>query len=170
MVKKRNTSIVLVGMMGSGKSLIGEKLALSLNLPFVDSDDIVEAETNASVSDIFTYQGEAYFRTKEAQVIQNILQGSPVVLACGGGAFCYAPTRELCKKFAVSIYLKTPAEILWNRVENQHHRPLAKNGFEPFKALLESRKNDYEQADIIIDCENKDEIKIISKIIKEITA
>ena len=164
MVKKANRSIVLVGMMGSGKSLVGEKLSAALNLPFADSDNIIEEEVNARISDIFTYQGEEYFRKKEAEVIANLLQGEAIVLSCGGGAFCNEKTRKLCKTLGISIYLKTPAKTLWNRVENKNHRPLAKDGFDRFNALLESRKADYEQADIIIDCQGKNENDITNQI------
>ncbi len=162
-------SIILVGMMGSGKSVIGEKLAQALKLPLKDSDQIIETNTNASIADIFKHRGEAYFRSKEVETIKELLTDKPCVLSCGGGAFSQVKIAKLCEKFGLTIYLKTPIATLWERVDNKSHRPLAQNGFEAFAEILKKRTSDYEKADIIIDCNNKNEHIITSEIIDKIS-
>ncbi len=165
----QKNSIILVGMMGSGKSVIGEKLAQSLTRPFKDSDQIIEANTNASIADIFKSEGEDYFRSKEVEAINEPLTGEPCVLSSGGGAFCQARIAKLCEEFGLTIYLKTPIGALWERVKNKYHRPLARNGFEDFDKILQKRSIDYEKANIIIDCDNKDEKAITAEIIGRIS-
>ncbi len=170
MGKNANKSIVLVGMMGCGKSVMGKKLSTKIGLPFIDSDTVIESDTNMPITDIFAKYGEAHFRKKEAEVIKKILQGEQCVLSCGGGAFCHPPTRELCKKMATSIFLSVPVKTLWARIKDQSHRPLVKNGLNAFQGLLRTRQQDYQQADIIIDCEGKGFTKILNEIIKQISA
>ena len=170
MGKNANKSIVLVGMMGSGKSVTGKKLSAKIGLPFIDSDSVIETDEELPITDIFEKFGEAHFRKKEAQTIEKILQGKPCVLSCGGGAFCHAPTRDLCKKFATSIFLSVPTRVLWARIKDHSHRPLVKNGLKAFEGLLRTRQNDYQQADIIIDCKGKSFTKIINEIVKQISA
>ncbi|MBE8233205.1 MAG: shikimate kinase, partial [Endozoicomonadaceae bacterium] len=115
-----------------------------------DSDKIIESNSNSSITDIFKYKGEAYFRSKEVETIKDILTGEPCILASGGGAFCQPEIIKLCREFGLTIYLKTPIDVLWERVKNKSHRPLAENGFETFAEILQKRSFHYEKANIII--------------------
>src|SRR6266581_1047160 len=99
-------SIVMVGMMGAGKSSVGRRLAARLGLPFVDADGEIEQAANASINEIFERHGEAYFRDGERRVIRRLLDGAPKVLATGGGAFMQPETRAAIKQDAISIWLK----------------------------------------------------------------
>src|ERR1700709_769321 len=111
-------------MMGAGKSTVGRRLAMRLGLPFLDADTEIEAAAGMSISDIFEVHGEPYFRDGEARVIARLLDGVPVVLATGGGAFMRAQPRELIGETAVSIWLKADADIILRRVKRRPARPL----------------------------------------------
>src|SRR5437868_14215977 len=117
-------SIVLIGMMGAGKSTIGRRLAARLRLPFLDADIEIEAAAGMSIPDIFETQGEPYFRDGEARVIARLLDGGPAVLATGGGAFMREETRSRIRDLAVSIWLKADAEVILRRVKRRADRPL----------------------------------------------
>ncbi len=116
--------IVLVGMMGVGKSSVGKRLAEKLSLPFVDSDDEIEAAANMSITDIFETYGEAYFRDGERRVIQRLISGTPAVVATGGGAFIDDKTRALIREKAASVWLDADLDILIERLSQRDHRPL----------------------------------------------
>ena len=121
--------IVLVGYMGSGKSIIGRILSKKLNLPFYDLDDLIVKETSKSINEIFKTHGEVYFRNLEHQVFkQTLLQNNAFVLSLGGGTTCYANNHELLKNPTItSIYLKASIATLVKRLENElHERPLLK--------------------------------------------
>ncbi|MEL6518900.1 MAG: shikimate kinase, partial [Pseudomonadota bacterium] len=119
MVFRLNKTVVMVGMMGAGKTAIGQALARKLQVPFLDSDaEIVEA-ANASIAEIFERYGEAFFREKEAQVIARLLAGPPGVLSTGGGAFLSADNREMISKAGVSVWLKADLDLLWARVKHK---------------------------------------------------
>jgi shikimate kinase len=117
-------SVVLVGMMGAGKSTIGRRLATRLGLPFLDADTEIEAAAGMSISDIFEVHGEPHFRDGEARVIARLLDGGPVVLATGGGAFMREETRQRIGDNALSIWLKVDADIIMRRVKRRPDRPL----------------------------------------------
>jgi shikimate kinase / 3-dehydroquinate synthase len=146
-------SIVLVGMMGAGKTSVGKRLAAKLGLPFVDADAEIEAGAQLTVSEIFERFGEAYFREGERKVIARLLNSGPVVLATGGGAFMNATTRENIARHGVSIWLKPSFEVLLARVRKKSNRPLLKTA-DPertLRQLLDERSPIYALADFTID-------------------
>src|SRR5215467_700103 len=116
--------IVLVGMMGAGKSTIGRRLAARLHLPFVDADTEIEAAAGMTIPEIFEIHGEPHFRDGEARVIARLLETGPTVLATGGGSFMRAETRRRIGDKAVSLWLKADADIIMRRVRRRADRPL----------------------------------------------
>lgn len=132
----RQKTIVLVGLMGVGKSSVGRRLATALNLPFRDADNEVEAAAGRSISEIFAELGEAAFRDGERRVIARLLDEPPHVLATGGGAFVNAETRALINEKAISVWLKADIELLARRVGRKDTRPLLK-GKDPVAVLTE---------------------------------
>lgn len=151
-------SIVLVGLMGAGKSCIGRKLARALNLPFVDADEEVEKAAGCSVEDIFELYGEKAFRDGEERVIARLLEGGPQVLATGGGAFMNPRTRERIKATGISIWLRAELDVLVRRTRRRAGRPLLKNG-DPratLERLMKERYPVYAEADIIVDSKDED--------------
>lgn len=117
-------TVVLVGMMGSGKTAIGRNLAARLGVPFIDSDAEIEAAANASISEIFARDGEAFFRDREAEVIARLLRDGPVVLATGGGAFLSERNRRAIAAEGVALWLDADLDLLWERVRHKDTRPL----------------------------------------------
>lgn len=145
-------SIVLVGMMGAGKSSIGRRLASELGLPFVDADSEIEAAAGMTISEIFETHGEAYFRSGEARVIARLLEGGPQVLASGGGAFINPQTRALILARAVSVWLKADLDVLLRRIRRRSDRPLLKTN-DPegaLRRLIEERDPIYAEADLTV--------------------
>ena len=143
-------TLVLVGMMGAGKSSIGRRLATRLGLPFVDADTEIEIAANASIPEIFDRHGEAYFRDGERRVIQRLLDGKAKVLAAGGGAFIQPETRSAIRKDAISIWLKADRDLLLSRVRRRSSRPLLRDG-DPattIERLIAERYPIYAKADI----------------------
>ncbi|WP_227340411.1 shikimate kinase [Sphingopyxis sp. P8] len=122
----RARPIVLVGLMGSGKSTIGRRLAQRLGMPFADADDEIERAAGMTIADIFARFGEAHFRDGERRVIARLLSGKPLVLATGGGAFMNDETRGLIQRNALSIWLDADIATLVERVARRSHRPLLK--------------------------------------------
>src|SRR5918997_2074552 len=120
-------SIVLVGLMGAGKSTVGRRLGTRLDLAFKDADAEIEAAAGMSVADIFALHGEPYFREGEARVIGRLLQEGPAILATGGGAFMNADTRARIAAAGVSIWLKAEFDVLMRRVRKRSNRPLLRN-------------------------------------------
>lgn len=123
----RERSIVLVGLMGSGKSTVGRRLAQRLGMRFVDADDEIERAADTSISDIFARFGEAHFRDGERRVIARLLAGKPMVLATGGGAFINDETRALILQGSLCIWLDADIPTLVERVGRRSHRPLLRN-------------------------------------------
>lgn len=123
----RRGPIVLVGMMGVGKSTVGRRLAARLGLAFVDADEEIEKAADMSVSEIFERYGEAYFRDGERRVIARLLDGAPKVIATGGGAFMQDETRRLILDAAIAIWLDADIDILVDRVSRRDSRPLLKD-------------------------------------------
>jgi shikimate kinase len=146
-------SVVLVGMMGAGKSTIGRRLAARLRLPFQDADTEIElAHAGMTIPEIFTVYGEPYFRDGEARVIARLLDGGPGVLATGGGAFMREETRNRIRDKAVSVWLKADADTIMKRVKRRADRPLLQTA-DPAATigrLIEERHTVYELADITI--------------------
>lgn len=145
--------LVLVGMMGAGKTAIGRRLAERLDCPFLDADDEIETAAGCSISDIFAIHGEAAFRDGERRVIKRLLDCNPTVLATGGGAFMDADIRQAVRDKGISIWLKADVETLWQRVRRRDHRPLleTKNPRETLERLIQDRYPTYAEADITVD-------------------
>lgn len=145
-------SVVLVGMMGAGKSTIGRRLAVRLRLPFIDADTEIEAAAGMSIADIFETHGEPHFRDGEARVIARLLDHGPAVLATGGGAFMREETRNRIRDKAISIWLKAEADIIMRRVRRRADRPLlqTENPEATVSRLLEQREPVYQNADLTI--------------------
>jgi len=145
--------IVLVGLMGAGKTTVGRRLAARLNVPFVDADAEIEVAAGRSISDIFADFGEAEFRKGERRVIARLLDDTPKVLATGGGAFMDPRTRERIKRRALSIWLKADLDLLVERTARRNTRPLLQTGdpAEILKRLAEERYPVYAQADITVE-------------------
>jgi shikimate kinase len=146
-------TIVMVGLMGAGKTSIGRRLAARLGLPFVDADDAIEEAAKSSISDIFERLGEESFRDGERRVIARLLDDSPIVLATGGGAFMDPDTRALIAAKGISIWLRADIDTLVRRTSRREDRPLLKNGDprEILTNLMNLRYPIYEQADITVD-------------------
>ncbi|MGH6615926.1 shikimate kinase [Sphingomonas sp.] len=131
--------IVLVGLMGAGKSTVGRRLAARMRLPFVDADNEIEAAAGMSVADIFEKFGEAHFRDGERRVIARLIDGTPKVIATGGGAFINDDTRALILDQAIAIWLDANADVLADRVQRRDSRPLLR-GRNPRDVLIELAK------------------------------
>jgi len=146
-------TIALVGMMGAGKSTVGRKLADSLGAGFVDSDDEIEKAASLTVQEIFERLGEPEFRRGERRVIERLVNGPPIVLATGGGAYLDAATRALLKEKATTIWLRADLETIWKRVSRRDTRPLLKkpNPKQVLADLAAARAPIYAEADIVID-------------------
>ena len=145
-------SVVLVGMMGAGKSTIGRRLSARLRMPFGDADTEIEAAAGMSISDIFENHGERHFRDGEARVIARLLDSGPAVLATGGGAFMREETRSRITGKAVSIWLKADADTIMKRVKRRADRPLLQTA-DPTATvgrLIGEREPVYQNADITI--------------------
>ncbi|HEY4136758.1 MAG TPA: shikimate kinase [Alphaproteobacteria bacterium] len=146
-------SVVLVGMMGAGKTSVGRILAQKLALPFVDADAEIEAAAQSTIEEIFARDGEAVFRSGERRVIARLLDGPVAVLATGGGAFMSEETRVHVRQRGLSIWLRADIELLLKRVARRKDRPLLKTGDmrETLRRLLAEREPVYAEADITVD-------------------
>ena len=151
--RRLERTVALVGMMGVGKSTVGKKLAESLGSPFVDSDDEIVRAAGLSVQEIFQRHGESEFRRGERRVIERLLNGPPIVLATGGGAYIDPDTRALLKEKATTIWLRANLDLIWKRVNRRDTRPLLKqeNPKQVLADLLALRTPIYAEADIAID-------------------
>ncbi|WP_323005514.1 shikimate kinase [Pseudorhodobacter sp.] len=148
-------SVVLVGMMGSGKTAVGTQLARLLSVPFIDSDDAIVAAATRSIAEIFERDGEAFFRQKETQIIGRLLEGPSCVLSTGGGAFIAPRNRELIAAKGVSVWLRADLELLWQRVRHKSSRPLlhTPNPKATLKEIHAKRVPIYALADLTVDAE-----------------
>jgi shikimate kinase len=150
-------TLVMVGLMGAGKSAIGRRLAQRLALPFLDADAEIEAAAGCSIEEIFTRHGEPAFRDGERRVIARLLDGPVHVLATGGGAFIDPQTRAKIREKGISIWLRADLDTLVERTSRRTHRPLLKQG-EPrdvLARLLAERGPIYAEADIAIDSDER---------------
>jgi shikimate kinase len=146
-------TIVMVGLMGAGKTSIGKRLAQRLGLSFIDADHEIETAAGCTIEEIFERYGEAAFRDGERKIIQRLLERPPHVLATGGGAFIDPDTRARIKEAGISVWLKADLDVLVRRVSRRNNRPLLKRG-EPrdvLARLMEQRYPIYAEADICID-------------------
>jgi shikimate kinase len=160
-------SVVLVGMMGAGKSSVGRRLAARLNIPFVDADVEIEKAAGMTISEIFAAQGEAYFRAGETRVIARLLEGGPQVLATGGGAFMNPETRAAVRAKGISVWLRATVEILNRRIKRRGDRPLLKNAdpVDTLRRLLEERDPVYAEADLMVESRDVPHETIVDEIL-----
>jgi shikimate kinase len=143
-------TIVFVGMMGAGKTAVGRTLSAQLGVVFRDSDHEIEKAAARTIAEIFARDGEPFFRRKESQVIERLLEGAPGVLSTGGGAFLSPANREMISKMGVSVWLNADLDLLWERVRHKDTRPLLKTP-DPkgtLRALFEARVPLYAQSDV----------------------
>jgi shikimate kinase len=162
-------SIVLVGMMGVGKSSIGRRLATRLGVPFVDADSEIEQAAGMSIPDIFARHGEAYFRNGEARVIARLLESGPQVLASGGGAVMNADTRAAIKAKGVSIWLRAEFDVLMRRIaKRKHERPMlqTEDPSETLRQLLITREPFYALADLTVQSREAPHEAIVADIMR----
>lgn len=165
-------SIVLVGMMGVGKSTIGRRMAARLRLPFVDADTEIEAAAGLTIPEIFERHGEPHFRDGEARVIARLLEGGPLVLATGGGAFMREETRRRIAAKAVSIWLKADPDVIMRRVRRRADRPLLQTA-DPeatVTRLLSEREPIYGCADLTIASRDVPHDRIVDECIEALYA
>ena len=156
---KINKIILLVGLMGSGKTSVGKRLARKLSLPFIDGDQEIEKAAGLSLVDVFKCFGEKEYRAGEERVMKRLLQGEPCVLASGGGSFVADQTRELAKEHALTIWLKADIETLYHRTAGRTRRPFLLGDNDSVKCKLQEYIEEeypyYSQADIVV--ETRDE-------------
>ncbi len=163
--------IILIGMMGCGKTTIGRGLAAALERRFFDSDHEIEKETGKTVAEIFESEGEAAFRSLEKNVVKRLLEARNTVIAAGGGAFAHGRTRALIQENALSIWLKGDAETLFERALKGRKRPLLKSpgARETFLSLLRQRTPYYQLADIHVDNSSASLQNTVGVIIKAVS-
>jgi shikimate kinase len=164
--------LVLVGMMGAGKTTVGRRLAARLNRRFLDSDDEVEKAAGMTIPEIFTQRGEADFRAGETRVISRVLREADIVLATGGGAFINPETREAIKAGAVSVWIKADTDLLFARVSRRANRPLLKTA-DPRKTLqdlIDVRYPVYAEADVTVVSRDVPQDAVAEEIVEAVAA
>ncbi|KUO58708.1 MAG: shikimate kinase [Alphaproteobacteria bacterium BRH_c36] len=163
-------SIVLVGLMGCGKSAIGRRLASALELPFVDADEEIEKAAGKSIGEIFEDHGEVEFRDGERKVIARLLNNGPQVLATGGGAYMDPETRARVAEKGISVWLKADLPVLLRRVARRDNRPLLKTGnpSEVMSRLMRERYPTYAEADIVAESREVPHEQIVSEIVEKL--
>lgn len=161
-------SIVMIGLMGAGKTSIGKRLAASLDMPFNDADQEIERAAGKSINEIFAEYGESYFRDGERRVIARLLNDGPKVLATGGGAYMNAETRARVAEQGVSIWLRADLDTLMARVARRDNRPLLKsqNPRAVMEKLIGDRYPVYAQADIVIESRDVTHELIVEEIVQ----
>src|SRR5207248_10564623 len=164
--------VVLVGMMGAGKSASGRRIAARLRLPFLDADTEIEAAAGMSIADIFETHGERHVRDGEARVIARLLDSGPAVIATGGGAFMREETRNRIRDKAVSIWLKADADTIMKRVKRRADRPLlqTEDPAATVSRLLEAREPVYQSADLTIASRDVPHDRIVDECIDALRA
>ncbi len=160
-------SVVLIGMMGVGKTTVGRRLAPKLGLAFFDADEEIVAASGMSIADFFAARGEAEFRAGEARVIRRLLEGPPIVLATGGGAFMHPETRAMILESSLSVWLRAPIEIILERATRRPTRPLLQQGNprETLKQLLAAREPVYAGAQFHVDSKNAPHSRTVNAIL-----
>lgn len=166
-----NRSIVLVGLMGAGKTSIGRKVATALGLPFVDSDLEIEDVSRMSIPELFEAYGEPEFRALEQRVIARILEGGPKVLSTGGGAYMNEHTRAAIASHGVSVWLKADLDLLMERVVKKQNRPLLRdpNPRGVLRRLMDERYPVYDLADITVVTRDETKEVIAAEVIEAIS-
>lgn len=164
--------IVLIGMMGAGKTTVGRRLAAKLGRRFVDSDEEVEKAAGMTIEEIFAARGEADFRAGEVKVIARLIKDHHIVLGTGGGAFMNPETRALVKSAAVSVWIKADFDLLFQRVSRRSNRPLLKtaNPRETLQKLIDARYPTYAEADVTIVSRDIPQEQVASEVIDALIA
>ena len=163
----RTRPLVLIGLMGAGKSTIGRRLAKQIGWRFVDSDEEIEAAAGCSIADIFTIHGESIFRDLEQRVIARLLSEEPMVLATGGGAWIQPGVRQIIKDQATSVWLRADLDVLADRVSKRNHRPLLETGDkrEILERLMQDRYPIYQLADMVVDSSHGPHETVVERVI-----
>jgi shikimate kinase len=165
-------TIVLVGLMGAGKSTIGKRLATRLNLPFVDADTEIEKAADLTIPEIFARHGEAYFRAGEVRVVARILESGPQILATGGGAYMNPETRARIAERGISVWLKADLDVLMKRVRRRNDRPLLKAD-DPeavLRRLMDERYPVYAEASVTVMSREAAHDEIVDDVLRALTA
>ena len=172
MTKQINKIILLVGLMGSGKTSVGKRLAKKLNLPFVDGDQEVEKAAGLSLVDVLKCFGVEEYRAGEARVMKRLLQGDPCILASGGGSFVAEQTRQYARQNAITIWLKADIDVLYHRTAGRKHRPFLKGSDDQLKTKLEKYIHDEypynSEADIIVETKEEQVDNTVNRVIEAI--
>lgn len=159
-------NIILTGFMGVGKTSVGTRLAKDLGFAFVDTDELIEADRKATITEIFSNFGEPYFRDTETRVIRQVLEGEGQVVSTGGGAVIREENRKAFKENGVTICLTAHPDSIYARIRHETHRPLLQ-GPDPLakiRELLSGREQFYRQADFIIDTSERSVDDVIAEI------
>lgn len=167
---KRN--LVLIGLMGAGKSAIGRMTAQALGIPFIDSDHEIERASRMSITDLFAAYGEAEFRALETRVIKRLLRSGPRVVSTGGGAYINENTRKHIKRGGLSVWLNADLDVLWERVNKRDTRPLLKteNPRQTLENLMNARYPIYAQADLTVLSRDVKKETMVEEVLAAITA
>jgi shikimate kinase len=167
-----NRNIVMVGLMGAGKTSVGRRLAARLGLEFVDADSEIETAAGKTIPEIFADHGEDYFRAGECKVIARLLNDGSKVVATGGGAFMNEETRANIAAHGVSVWLRAPLPLLIKRVSRRNNRPLLKgdDAAEVLQRLIDQRHPVYASADIVVDSRDEPHDAIVAEVIDALTA
>ncbi len=152
-MQRLKKTVVMVGMMGAGKTAVGTAVARSLAVPFRDSDEEIVKAANRSIAEIFERDGEGFFRARETEVLARLLRGAPCILSTGGGAFMSAVNRSLIYDAGIAVWLRVDLDLLWQRVRHKTTRPLLRtaNPRETLRQLYEARVPLYSKADVTVD-------------------
>ena len=171
-MRKLDKTVVLVGMMGAGKTSVGRRLASVLGVPFKDADAEIETAAGCTINEIFERYGEPEFRSGERKVIHRLLFEPPHVLATGGGAVLDADTRACIKERAVSVWLKAPLDLLAERVLRKDNRPLLRNTDmrETLKRLLSERETYYAESDITVESDAGPHETVVKRVLAALEA
>ena len=169
---KMNKIILLVGLIGSGKTSVGKRLAKKLSLPFVDGDQEIEKAAGLSVIDVFKYFGMEEYRAGEERIMKRLLSGDPCVLASGGGSFVSKQTRSIAKERALTIWLKADIDVLYSRTSGRKRRPFLQCSDSKIKNKLQSYIDEespfYSQADIVVETKNEAVDNTVERVLKAI--
>ncbi|GJD36180.1 shikimate kinase [Methylobacterium aerolatum] len=165
-------SIVLVGLMGAGKSTVGRRLATRLGLLFKDADNEIEAAAGLTIPDIFAIYGEPSFRDGEERVITRLLRAGPLVLATGGGAYLRPATREHIRERGISVWLKADLDVLMRRVRKRGNRPLlqTEDPEATMRALMEVRHPVYAEADIVVMSRDVSQDRVVEDVMEALVS
>ncbi len=164
-----SNNIILVGLMGAGKSTIGRSLAKKLKKEFYDSDRVIEERTGVDIATIFEIEGEEGFRNREAQVIEELCKLDNIVLATGGGSVLREENRDNMKNFGNVVYLSTTAELLYSRIRHDKSRPLMQtsNPLDTLKNLLKDREPFYKEVSDLVITTGRQKAMLIVKRVEE---